>query len=94
MSAKRQLDNLAGRKRLLIAEADLNRRLIGAECAHLRSRLGWLKDAGRQLSASGPWLAAGGALAGLLAARRWRKVARWIPTALAGWRWFRRRRAA
>ena len=83
MFAKR-LNDLTERKWLIVLEADLHRSLVELECANLRARL----DSARPgIRSGGPWLLAGGAVAGLVAARYWRGVARWAPTALAAWRW-------
>lgn len=87
MSAPGEMNELADRKRLLIAQADLHRTILQAEMARCQARV----DAARQgIRAGGPWLAAGSALAGLLLARKWRTVAGWVPTALAAWRWYRK----
>ena len=81
------MNELAERKRLLLAQADLHRTILQAELARCQTRL----DAARQgIRAGGPWLAAGSAVAGLLLARKWRTVAGWVPTALAAWRWYRK----
>lgn len=79
--------DLAERKRLLVAQANLHRTILQAEVARCQARL----DAARQgLRTGGPWLAAGSAVAGLLLARKWRSLAGWIPSALAAWRWYRK----
>lgn len=87
MLAKRQLNELAERRRLLVMEADLHRSLIGLERENIRARFAGLQAARGRVGAGGPWLAAGGALAGLLVIRRWRKFAPWIPAALTALRW-------
>ena len=89
MLEERQLSILNDRKRVLILEAELNRGLIRAECAILRSRFAWLHAASGQLAAHRPWVAAGGIAAGTMAARHWRKLLRFIPAAVAAWRAFR-----
>ena len=82
----RRLNDLAESKRLVVLEADLHRSLIGLECANLRARL----DSARAgIHSGGTWLLAGGAVVGVAAARHWRGLARWVPTALAAWRWVR-----
>jgi hypothetical protein len=88
MPEKEQLTELAERKRLLIVQADLHRALLHAECARVRARFNWMDEARQKVGAAGPWLALGAGALGILAARRWRNVARWIPTALAVLRWF------
>lgn len=87
MFAKQQLNELAERRELLLLEAELNRSVIGLECESLRARLADLQAARERVAAGGPWLVAGGAVAGLLAVRHWRKLAGWIPTALTALRW-------
>ena len=87
MSAKRRLTELAERKRLLVLQADLHRALLQAEALSLRVRLNPVRAGVRVAS---PWLLGAGAVAGLLAARRWRRVLRWVPARPAAWRWLRR----
>jgi len=83
----KKLNALAERKRLIVLESDLHRSLVELECAQLRARL----DSARAgIRLGGPWLLAGGAVAGLVAARHWRGLARWAPRALAAWRWVQR----
>jgi hypothetical protein len=83
----KQLNDLAERRRLLVMEADLHRSLLDLERQNLRARLAGLRDARERVAAGSPLLIAGGAVAGLLAVRHWRKVARWIPAALTALRW-------
>ena len=78
--------NLAERKRLIILEAALHRARIETECAALDSRF---CSARANLGVWKLGIAAGGALAGLAAARHRRGLLRWIPTAIATLRWFR-----
>ena len=87
MFANQQLNELAERRRLLVMEADLHRSLIDLERASLRERLAGLQAARETVAAGKPFLIAGGAVAGLLAMRHWRKLAGWIPTALTALRW-------
>jgi hypothetical protein len=86
---KKQMTELAERRHLLVMEADLHRSLIGLERENLRSRLADLQAAREQAGNISPLLIAGGAVAGLLAMRHWRKLARWIPAALTVLRWVR-----
>ena len=67
----------------------MHRSLIGLECENLRARLADLQAARERVAAGSPLLIAGGAVAGLLAMRHWRKLARWIPAALTVLRWMR-----
>ena len=87
MCTQKQLNALAERRRLLALEADLHRSLILLERERLRSKLDWIHQARESVAAGGPWIAAGGAVAGLLAARHWRKLAKWIPAGLTALRW-------
>ena len=94
MPEKRQLTELAERKRLLVVQADLQRAMIRAECARVRARFNWMYEARQKAGAAGPWLALGAGALGILAARRWSNLARWIPTALAVLRWIRKLKAS
>lgn len=87
MFARKSLNELAERRRLLVLESDLHRNLIALDFRNLRSRVAGLQAARERVKAGGPWLAAGGAVAGVLALRHWRKLARWVPTALTAVRW-------
>lgn len=89
MAAQQRLSDLAERKRLLVLEADLHRALLRAEAVRVRTRLTWLNRGGGNLRLR-PWLLAGGALAGLVAARHAPTALKWLPTALAAWRWLSR----
>jgi hypothetical protein len=90
MLQKRELNELAARKQLLVLESSLNRELIMAQWQDLRAQL--RPDNLPRLPFSGTWLVAGSALAGLLAVRHRRTWIRWMPMVFAGWRWFRKRR--
>jgi hypothetical protein len=90
MHEGRELTELAERKRLLVAQADLHRAILRAEGVRVRSRFNWISEAREKVGAAGPWLALGAGALGILAARRWRNVVRWIPTALAIWRWIQK----
>lgn len=87
MFAKQQLNELAERRRLLVMEANLHRSLIGLEREGLRERIAGLHAARKKIASNSPLLIAGGAVAGLVAVRHWRKLARWIPTTLTALRW-------
>lgn len=90
MPGQRDMMELAERKRLLVLQADLHRAVLRAELAGVRARLEWLQSARDTVGAASPWLAMGAGVAGILAARRWRNLVRWIPTALAALRWIRK----
>jgi len=92
MLRKRDVDEIGERKRLLVLQADLHRAALRAEVANVRARLDWLQAARDKVGAASPWLALGAGVVGILAARRWRNVLRWIPTALAALRWIRKLR--
>jgi hypothetical protein len=87
MFSQTRMNALAERRQLLLLEAELHRSLIALECETLRARLAGLRSARAHLAAGGPWLVAGGAVAGFLAIRHWRKLAGWIPAALTAFRW-------
>jgi hypothetical protein len=87
MSAKEPLNKLAERQQLLVLEADLHRSLIALEREKLRARLAGWRAARARIAVGGPWLAAGSAVAGLLAVRHWRKILRWSPAAITALRW-------
>ncbi|MHB1306356.1 MAG: hypothetical protein ACYDC1_06145 [Limisphaerales bacterium] len=81
------LKELADRKRLLILQADLHRALLRAELTRVGGRLEWLELV-REKVCGRPWLLAGGAAAGLLTSGYWRPALKWLPGAIAAWRWF------
>lgn len=89
MFAQKQLNDLAERRRMLVLEADLHRSLLVLERENLRAKIAWIQQAQERVAAGGPWLAVGGAVAGLFAARRWRKLASWIPVGLTAMRWLK-----
>lgn len=93
MLASQELKKLAERKQLLLLEVELHRSIIGLECENLRARLVPLNEARESIATGGPWLAAGSAIAGLLAVRHWRKVIRWAPLAVSALRWLKKIRA-
>ena len=87
MSATVGMNALASRKRLLVAQADIHRRLIAIERLELMDRLGVnpvLDPANRH------WLLTAGTVAGLFVMRNWQGALRWLPTLLAAQRLFRR----
>lgn len=87
MSASQQMKELAERRHLLVVEAEIHRSLIVLERESLRTRLAGLQAARQRVTAGGPLLVAGGAIAGLLTFRHWRKLLHWAPTALTALRW-------
>lgn len=93
MRGNGELIELAERKRLLVLQADVHRAALRAELASVRGRLDWILAAREKVGAASPWLALGAGIVGILAARRWRNVLRWVPTALAAVRWLRKMKA-
>ena len=89
MFAPERLNEVAQRRRLLVLESDLHRSLIILERERLRVQLAGIHAARERLAAGGPWLVAGGLLAGLLAVRHGSRLVRWLPTAWAAWHWAR-----
>lgn len=84
------LDHLELRKRILLAQSDVQRAMLRAECARLRPYLDHVDTATQVVKKTRPiWLAATPVL-GLLMSRRWRKVATYLPTAVVVWKAFRK----
>lgn len=77
------MNDLAQRKRLLTAQADLHRELMGLECARWHGR--W-SAAGSFTRNNRWWLAGGVLVAGVLLTRRWRGLVQWLPAAASLWR--------
>ena len=77
------LNELATRKRLLVAQADLHRSVAAVSYLELRTRLGTAQEA---MQSNRWWLFSGLAATGLVLGGQWRKLARWTPLALATWR--------
>jgi len=93
MFAEARLKELDEAKRLVVLQADVHRGLLQLESAVLREQLARLRSVGGTVTANRPLLIAGAAVAGLLAARHWRALARWVPSVLVAWRWWRRLRS-
>jgi hypothetical protein len=89
MPEKRRLTPLAERRRLLVLEADLQRGIICLEREKLRAQFAGLQSM-RMRAFKSPLLIAGGAMAGLFAARHKHKLARWILTAMTVIGWLQR----
>jgi hypothetical protein len=87
MFAKRPLNDLAERRRLLKMEADLLRGFIRLDRTRLREQLAGFMAAGKTHAFQSPWLIAGGALARVLSRQHWRKLAMWIPAVMTTLRW-------
>ncbi len=93
MPAQKQLNDLAERKRLLRLQGDLHRALLQAEFTRARARVKWVNQARENITGNPLLLAGGGALAGFLALRNWRTLAKWAPAALSAWHWFKKFKA-
>ncbi len=72
---------------MLVLEAELHRSLIALERENLRAKIAWIQQARARVAGGGPWLAVGGAVAGLFAVRHWRKLASWLPAGLTALQW-------
>lgn len=77
------MNDLANRKRLLAAQADLHRAVVGLECARWQGRL---NAAGSFTSNNRWWLAGGALVVGVLLTRHWRSFVHWLPTVTTVWR--------
>lgn len=81
------MSDFTRRKRLLVAQADLHRELLGLE------RASWRKchDAADAFAGRNRWWLIGGAIAGgVVLVRNWRGLAHWLPTLIAVWRALKR----
>jgi hypothetical protein len=92
MFAAQRLESLAGRKQLLVAQAELQRHLIALEWAGIAERVRGLAPAVGaarvwQAWRTYGWLAA--PVAGFMATRRWRPLLRWAWRGVILWRTFR-----
>lgn len=86
MPAKRSLNDLAERKRMLVLQSDLHRALLQAECAALRDRVEGLNEVRKRARSASPWVMAGAAAMGLVAVWKGRKLTGMIPVAVAAWK--------
>jgi len=77
------LTELAARKRLLVAQADLHRSVIAISYLQLRTRIGTAQDV---VQSNRWWVFGGLAAAGVVFGGQWRMFMRWTPLALAAWR--------
>lgn len=85
--ASSQLKELAARKQLLIAQADLHRQLLSLESARLSSGG---SGATAFVHRNRWWLLGGAVVVGSVAARRWRSLVKALPSLLAVTRVFTR----
>jgi len=79
------MNDLATRKRLLVAQADLHRQLVTLESSRMRGR--WDR-ASSFVNQNCWWLIGGAALVGVLGVRHWRGLTQWLPTLVSIWRAF------
>lgn len=80
MSEAEGLTELAKRKRLLVAQADLHRSVVAISYLEMRTRLGTAQDA---VQSKRWWIFGGLAAAGVVLGGQWRMFTRWTPLALA-----------
>jgi len=83
MSAPAPVNDLADRKRLLIAQAELHRQIILIERFRVQQRLDLARD---RLQANRWWLMGGVALAGWLTTRRFGSLLKLVPAGMGVWR--------
>lgn len=98
MFGRQTLADLAVRKRALLVESDLNRLKLRSEWQQVRAATAWLSAPAQACRTAGPWLRVLAPLAGLLAARRFRRsesrsgkllcLVRWIGPLYALWKSF------
>lgn len=86
MPAATRLSDLATRKRLLVAQADLHRVGVGVARTSLS---GSCSAAQGFVGRHRWWLLGGAVVAGVVLARRWRSLAAALPTVVSVWRAFR-----
>lgn len=82
-----EMNTLEQRKRLLLTEAGVHRAMLQWHGIRWTGRTAALRNS---LSASGPWLLAGGAFGGWLFARNWRRLTAALPLLWTIWRRVRR----
>lgn len=92
MSARQQMNDLALRKRMLLVEGELSRRLIQTEFAELRARS--VSNLKNPVVTGGFSVAAGGAIVWLLKKGRWKHLFKSVPIVLSVLRFVQRRRPA
>ena len=73
----------------LVLQSELHRQMLILEATTWRQRLAWVDSARQSVSGARWWLLPVAAIGGLVAARKWRIVLRWIPTGLSIWKWVR-----
>lgn len=91
MFAQSRLRELESAKRIEVLKSDLHRGILRVECAKVGERLCGFRSTWTRMGVGRPLLLVAAAVAGGLAVRHWKTVVRWAPSALAAWRWVRRR---
>jgi len=87
MASPQRLSDLARRKHLLLAHAELHRQMLSLEVSQLTNRA---LGAGRFAARHRWWLLGGAATVGIVIARRGRTLATWLPALLSVTRAFTR----
>jgi hypothetical protein len=83
MSESTPLISLAERKRALVLEAELHRRIVELERLRLHKRV---EGARESLHAHRWWIVGATAITGLFVSRKPRSLFRWIPIGVTAWR--------
>jgi len=86
MFVDQQLEDLELRKRALIARSDVQRAMLQVECIRLRPYLEYVDAGAKMVKKVRPIWLAGASVLGLLVARRVKKLATVVPTALLAWK--------
>jgi hypothetical protein len=85
-----KVDDLAARKRLLVAECESHRRAFGLELARLQSSIDALARPVKSALSVSRLLVLAAPIAGYALGRRKRRSRGWFKMGLAGWQLFRR----
>lgn len=81
------MNQLAARKNLIVAKADLHRQLFSLEHHRLQQRL----NVSQLMAGNSRWWLVGGAVVAAVVFRpKWRTLAGWLPTLVTAWRTFGR----
>jgi hypothetical protein len=89
-----RISDLERRQDELVLQSDVHRHVLALESAAWAQRLAWVEALSQPASRPRRWLIPAALLGGVLAARGWRTLVRWLPIGLLVWRWLRRLRAA
>jgi len=85
-----KVEDLATRKRLLVAECESHRRAFGLELAQLQSSIEALTQPVKSALSASRLLVLAAPVAGFVLGRRTRRSGGWFKMGLAGWQLFRR----